>query len=89
MDIFFEWTETRHSHMLQFPLVVSSEQCIQYMHEARLDVFYLQMYWMVLGTAMLSVLYLLCLGNKLSELERKLDIYEEAREIHYNHVKLV
>lgn len=89
MDILFEWTETRHSNILQFPLVVSSEQCIQYMHEARLDVLYVQLYWMVLGVSIISLLYLLSVGNKLSELERKLDIYEEAREINYNHVKLV
>ena len=89
IDIFFEWTESKHFNEFQYPQVVSAEQCIEYMHEARMDVLFLQLYWMVIGLVCISVIYLMCLGNKLSEIERKLDIFEEIREINQSHVKLV
>ena len=89
MEYFFEWTESKHFNEFQYPQVVSAKQCIEYMHEARMDVLFLQMYWMAIGLLVLSVLSLLCLFSRVDSLEKKLEIYEEVSEINLNHVKLV
>jgi hypothetical protein len=84
MEFFFEWTESKHFYQLRYPQVVTSEQCIEYMHEARLDVLFLQMYWMAIGLVIISVLSLLCLFYRVDSLEKKIEIYEDV-----SHVKLV
>jgi hypothetical protein len=84
MDMFFEWTETRHSNILNYPLLIPSDKCIQYMHEARWDVFYIQFYLLIFGFVVLSCLSMICTMQKITELERKIEIMEEV-----SHVKLV
>jgi hypothetical protein len=84
MDSFFEWTESKHFNELQYSQVVTSEQCIEYIHEARLDVLFLQLYWMAIGLVILSVLSLLCLFYRVDSLEKKIETYEDV-----SHVKLV
>lgn len=90
MDIFFEWTESKHFNSLQSPQVISAKQCVEYIHEARMDVLFLQLYWMAIGIFIVSVVSLMCLSYKVDSLEKKLDMLDIIEEVrHTNHVKLV
>ena len=62
MDVLFEWTETRHALMDRHVVNVTKFQCVEYIHEARMDVLYLQGCFFFIG-----VICVFSIGLKLDE----------------------